>query len=113
VRVGSSSELLAQHLHVVERLLLARRETHKVDLVVVRGSDQRRMLLTAKWSIRADREKQFPAEFTSCIDQGWIVGLDDLLKSVIAEPRANTGAPLGARPRAESMSSSGNGISET
>lgn len=41
---------------------------NKVDLVIVRGTDQRRMLVTAKWSIRADREKQFPAEFTSYVN---------------------------------------------
>lgn len=41
---------------------------NKVDLAIVRSSDQRRMLVTAKWSIRADREKQFPAEFTSYVN---------------------------------------------
>lgn len=41
---------------------------NKVDLSVIRSTDQRRMLVTAKWSIRADREKQFPAEFTSYVN---------------------------------------------
>lgn len=41
---------------------------NKVDLAIVRASDQRRILVTAKWSIRADREKQFPAEFTSYVN---------------------------------------------
>jgi hypothetical protein len=40
---------------------------NKVDVAIVRKSDQRRMLVTAKWSIRADREKQFPAEFSSYV----------------------------------------------
>lgn len=41
---------------------------NKVDLAIVRATDQRRMLATAKWSIRADREKQFPAEFTGYVN---------------------------------------------
>ncbi len=36
---------------------------NKVDLAIVRRRDERRTIVTAKWSIRADREKQFPAEF--------------------------------------------------
>lgn len=40
---------------------------NKVDLAVVRRSDERRTIVTAKWSIRADREKQFPAEFASYV----------------------------------------------
>ena len=40
---------------------------NKVDLALVRKSDQRRTLVTAKWSIRADREKQFAAEFASYV----------------------------------------------
>ena len=38
---------------------------NKVDVAIVRRWDQRRMIVTAKWSIRADREKQFTAEFSS------------------------------------------------
>lgn len=38
---------------------------NKVDVAIVRRSDQRRTIVTAKWSIRADREKQFTAEFSS------------------------------------------------
>jgi hypothetical protein len=34
---------------------------NKVDLAIIRPS--MRTLLTAKWSVRADREKQFPAEY--------------------------------------------------
>lgn len=41
---------------------------NKVDIAIVRATDQRRMLVTAKWSIRADREKQFPYEFTSYVN---------------------------------------------
>ncbi len=41
---------------------------NKVDLIVL-GSDQHRpRLVTAKWSIRADREKQFQTEFTSYLN---------------------------------------------
>jgi hypothetical protein len=36
-------------------------KTNKVDVAVLRGS--KRTLVTAKWSVRADREKQFPADF--------------------------------------------------
>jgi hypothetical protein len=35
----------------------------KVDLALVRASDQRRVLVTAKWSTRADREEQFRSDF--------------------------------------------------
>ncbi len=41
---------------------------NKVDLAIIHTADERRMLVTAKWSIRADREKQFPAEFTSYVN---------------------------------------------
>ena len=34
---------------------------NKVDLAIIRPSQ--RTLVTAKWSVRADREKQFPTEF--------------------------------------------------
>ena len=40
---------------------------NKVDLALLRESDQHRTLVTAKWSIRADREKQFSAEFASYV----------------------------------------------
>ncbi len=40
---------------------------NKVDLAVVRRADGHRTIVTAKWSIRADREKQFPAEFVSYV----------------------------------------------
>ncbi len=35
----------------------------EVDLALIRYSDQRRILVTAKWSIRADREEQFGTDF--------------------------------------------------
>jgi hypothetical protein len=35
----------------------------KVDLALVRQSDQHRILITAKWSIRSDREEQFGPDF--------------------------------------------------
>ena len=40
---------------------------NKVDLSIIRRSDEHRTMVTAKWSIRADREKQFPAEFASYV----------------------------------------------
>lgn len=42
-------------------------KANRVDLAVVRKADGRRTIVTAKWSIRADREKQFPAEFSSYV----------------------------------------------
>ncbi|MFP5461882.1 MAG: hypothetical protein ACLGII_09940 [Gammaproteobacteria bacterium] len=40
---------------------------NKVDVAMIRCSDGHRTIVTAKWSIRADREKQFPAEFASYV----------------------------------------------
>ena len=42
-------------------------KANKVDVAIVRNKDQHRTIVTAKWSIRADREKQFPAEFASYV----------------------------------------------
>jgi hypothetical protein len=39
----------------------------KVDLAIVRKVDQHRTIVTAKWSIRADREQQFAAEFANYV----------------------------------------------
>jgi hypothetical protein len=41
-------------------------KTEKVDLWVGDG-DRRRMLVTAKWSVRADREKQFHGDFATYV----------------------------------------------
>jgi len=41
---------------------------NKVDVVVLSRDQTRRTLVTVKWSIRADREKQFPSEFTSYLN---------------------------------------------
>lgn len=38
-------------------------KTKKVDLVILSGADEHRTLVTAKWSIRADREEQFASDF--------------------------------------------------
>lgn len=43
-------------------------KVNKVDVVAISGDSQRRILVTVKWSIRADREKQFPAEFASYVN---------------------------------------------
>lgn len=40
---------------------------NKVDLVLTRAKDNCRILATAKWSIRADREKQFAQEYQSYV----------------------------------------------
>lgn len=40
---------------------------NKVDVVMLRREGNTRTLVTAKWSIRADREKQFQAEFASYV----------------------------------------------
>ncbi len=39
----------------------------KIDLAIVRAADQHRTIVTAKWSIRADRERQFAAEFADYV----------------------------------------------
>ncbi|HMO45271.1 MAG TPA: hypothetical protein PKB14_04500 [Rubrivivax sp.] len=39
----------------------------KVDLSIVRAGDRHRTIVTAKWSIRADRERQFAAEFADYV----------------------------------------------
>ena len=42
-------------------------KVNKVDLAVIDKQRGRQTLVTAKWSIRADREKQLPAEFASYV----------------------------------------------
>jgi hypothetical protein len=39
----------------------------KVDLAVVRKGDGQRTIVTAKWSIRADRERQFSSEYADYV----------------------------------------------
>ena len=39
----------------------------KVDLAIVRHGDGRRTIVTAKWSIRADRERQFSSEYADYV----------------------------------------------
>ncbi len=46
---------------------------NRVDLAILRPCDGMRTVVTAKWSVRADREKQFPAEFA-----GYITAKSDL-----------------------------------
>jgi len=43
-------------------------KVNKVDVVAISGDATRRILITVKWSVRADREKQFPAEFGSYVN---------------------------------------------
>lgn len=42
-------------------------KTRQVDLALVRRADQHRILVTAKWSIRSDREEQFPSDFNDYV----------------------------------------------
>ncbi|MEQ3551760.1 hypothetical protein WIS52_14900 [Pseudonocardia nematodicida] len=42
-------------------------KTRQVDLALVRHADQYRILITAKWSIRSDREEQFPSDFNDYV----------------------------------------------
>lgn len=42
-------------------------EPIKSHLAIVRAADQRRTIVTAKWSIWADRERQFAAEFADYV----------------------------------------------
>lgn len=39
----------------------------KVDLAILRAVDRRRILVTAKWSTRADREEQFKADYNTYV----------------------------------------------
>lgn len=38
-------------------------KTRKVDLALVRHKDERRILVSCKWSVRSDREEQFATDF--------------------------------------------------
>jgi hypothetical protein len=42
-------------------------KVHKVDLAVIRPATQARMLVTVKWSVRADREKQFTTDYANYV----------------------------------------------
>lgn len=44
-----------------------REKPNKVDLAVIRRQTGRRTLVTVKWSLRADREKQFSSEFAEYV----------------------------------------------
>ena len=39
----------------------------KIDLAIVRKRDEHRTIVTAKWSIRADRERQFSSEYADYV----------------------------------------------
>ena len=43
-------------------------KVNKVDLAILRPKDGKCTLVTAKWSIRADRERQFPSDFTDYVN---------------------------------------------
>jgi hypothetical protein len=57
-------------LHDLPGFNRARRgeKPNKVDLAVLRPNGGRRTLVTAKWSVRADREKQFTQEYTDYVN---------------------------------------------
>lgn len=66
---GESVDISARRLlHDIPGFNRARRgaKTNKVDLAVVRSNV--RTLITAKWSVRADREKQFEADFSDYVN---------------------------------------------
>ena len=70
-----------------------------VDLAIVRKSDERRSLITAKWSIRADREEQFVSDCTSYVrlerfDYVLITNEFDPARLVAAAERQREGNPL-------------------
>lgn len=44
------------------------RKQRQVDLALVRRVDHRRILITAKWSIRSDREEQFISDFRDYVN---------------------------------------------
>lgn len=43
------------------------RKQRQVDVALIRKTDQRRILVTAKWSIRSDREEQFVSDYRDYI----------------------------------------------
>ncbi len=74
-----------------------------VDLAIVRGQKNRRSLITAKWSIRADREEQFVSDCTSYVhlersgqpfDYVLITNEFDPARLVAAAERQREGNPL-------------------
>lgn len=63
---GSDFEVSARKpLHLIPGFahVIAGQKVDKVDLAVIDKARSRQTLVTAKWSIRADREKQFTSEF--------------------------------------------------
>ena len=74
-----------------------------VDLAIVRTPEDRRSLITAKWSIRADREEQFVSDFTSYVrleraghsfDYVLVTNEFDPARLVAAAERQREGNPL-------------------
>ena len=74
-----------------------------VDLAIVRAPEKRRSLITAKWSIRADREEQFVSDFTSYVrlertgrsfDYVLVTNEFDPARLVAAAERQREGNPL-------------------
>ena len=74
-----------------------------VDLAIVREPGGRRSLVTAKWSIRADREEQFVSDFTSyarleragqSFDYVLVTNEFDPARLVAAAERQREGNPL-------------------
>lgn len=66
---NASIEVQARrHLHQVPGFNPPRKsdKPNKVDVAIVHPAT--RILITAKWSVRADREKQFPAEFVDYVN---------------------------------------------
>jgi hypothetical protein len=64
--IAARYEILARPmLHALPGFIQgpANEKPRQVDLALVRKADNRRILATAKWSIRADREEQFMSDF--------------------------------------------------
>lgn len=69
VRPGSVEVAPRQLLQTIPGFANEKRgeKPNKVDVVLLRNQRDSRTLVTAKWSIRADREKQFQAEFANYV----------------------------------------------
>ena len=67
---GSALDVRTRHLlHDLPGFNFARQgdKPNKVDLAILRRAPEKRTLVTAKWSLRADREKQFSSEFAEYV----------------------------------------------
>ncbi len=70
VALPSSQVRVRNLLHDLPGFNRSRRgdKPNKVDLAILRSEPSKRTLVTAKWSLRADREKQFSQEFAEYVN---------------------------------------------